>query len=133
MTNKEIENEISYNDEWKLNIFIPALLFYKTLYKIGLEGKKSGSLYSLNDSRFIDLAKKCLNEAIKEETATFDFISNYDMKDIKARTEGQLNQFFKRNLFDKKVLFFSLTLTDEYTINIVDKRGDVKKIIMDSC
>lgn len=133
ITNKQLDNEISYSDEWKLNIFIPALVFYKTLYKLGLEGKRSKQVYSLNDDRFISTLDNCFDEALKEELPKFDFLSNYEIKDIKTRTEGQLIQFIKRNIYERGIVFFSFDLTNTETFKIITKLGDEKNITIDSC
>src|SRR5699024_1221659 len=124
--NPEFANEISYNSEWQLNIFIPDLLFYKTLYKLGLEGKKNRKIYSLNNSDLINTVQKNLEEAFNEEINNFDFLSNYDKKDIITRTSLQLDAFIKRNIYDRDIVFFYFDLTDTQTFKIIDDYGEEK-------
>ena len=131
--NPEFANEISYNSEWQLNIFIPDLLFYKTLYKLGLEGKKNRKIYSLNNSDFINTVQKNLEEAFNEEINNFDFLSNYDKKDIITRTSLQLDAFIKRNIYDRDIVFFYFDLTDTQTFKIIDDYGEEKNISIDNC
>lgn len=133
LTNKKMENEISYSNEWKLNIYIPSLLYYKTLYKIGLEGKQNQYIYSLNNSDFATALKQCLDESLKEELYKFDFLSNYDKKDIKARTEAMLNAFVKRNFYDKGVVFFTLDLSNSETFKIINEMGKEINVRIDNC
>ena len=133
ISNGKFANEISYDNEWKLNIFIPSLIFYKTMYKLGLIGKQTETIYSLNNTKLIDTIEACLNEAMVEELAHFDFISNYDKKDIKNRAEIQINSFIERNIYGKDILNFCFDLSNAEKINVVNEMGKTITIETDSC
>ena len=133
ISNGKFANEISYDNEWKLNIFIPSLIFYKTMFKLGMIGKQTKTIYSLNNTNLIDTIEKCLNEAMVEELAHFDFISDYDRKDIKNRAEIQINSFIERNIYAKDILNFSFDLSNAEKINVVNEMGKTITIEIDSC
>lgn len=133
ISNGKFANEISYDNEWKLNIFIPSLIFYKTMYKLGMLGKQNKTIYSLNNTKLIDTIEACLNEAMVEELAHFDFISNYDKKDIKNRAEIQINSFIERNIYGKDILNFCFDLSNAEKIKVVNEMGKEITIEIDSC
>lgn len=133
ISNSKLTNEISYDNEWKLNIFVPSLIFYKTMYKLGLLGKKSHKIYSLNNTNFIDDVEMCLNETINEEIAHFDFISDYEKKDIISRVEIQINSFVERNIYGKDILNFCFDMSNAEKISIVNEMGKTLTIEIDNC
>ena len=133
ISNSKFLNEISYDNEWKLNIFIPSLIFYKTMYKLGVIGKQTKTIYSLNNSKLIDTIEACLNESLVEELVHFDFISEYERKDIRNRVEIQINSFIERNIYDKEILNFSFDLSNAEKINVVNEMGKAIVIEIDGC
>lgn len=133
LINSKFANEISYDTEWKLNIFIPALIFYKVMFKIGLQGKSNNKIYSLNDLDFILDISKILDNTLKEELKYFDFVSNYEKKDIKNRVVSQINSFIERNLYNKDILYFKFDLSNSEKIKIVNEMGKVLEVEIDGC
>ena len=96
-------------------------------------GKQTKTIYSLNNTKLIDTIEKCLNEAMAEELVHFDFISNYDKKDIKNRAEIQINSFIERNIYAKDILNFSFDLSNSEKIDIVNEMGKIITVEIDSC
>lgn len=131
LSNKKLDNEISYNSEWSLNIFIPSLIFYKTLYKLGIESKRTGRVYSLNDYSLIEDISTYLNESLKEEFRNFDFLNDYEKKDIKIRVEDLLNIFINKNLLEKGIAFVSFDITESRNCKIIDNKGKEINIVLD--
>ena len=133
LTNPKLKNEISYESEWKLNIYVPALIFYKTMYKLGMYGKQSKVVYSVNDLSFIEEIQKCLDESLKEELPHFDFLTKFNIKDIKTRATNLISQFVNRNIIKKDIPFFSFDLSNAEIIKLINKKGKEFNVEIDSC
>ena len=101
LSNQSLKNEISYDNEWKMNLYIPSLIYYKTLFYLGLEGKENGTVYSLNDDRFLTMLNKIFTNVFDNEVKLFDFLSDFEKKDIRTKVKGQLNNFVNKiyNIF----------------------------------
>lgn len=130
-TNPALEKEISYQGEWMLNLFVPGLIYYKTLKRLGAEGMKTHRIYSLNNIELLDDINKYLSDTMEEELKYFDFISKFEKKDIKRRVESLISAFIKRNCIDKDNLFISFSLKNEEIITVTNAIGKERKIIID--
>lgn len=133
LSNQSLKNEISYDNEWKMNLYIPSLIYYKTLFYLGLEGKKNGTVYSVNDDRFLVMLNKLFTNVFDNEVKLFDFLSDFEKKDIRTKVKGQLNNFVNKMIFDKEMLFFRFDLSNTETFKITNGMGKCLNVEIDNC
>ena len=133
LTNRDMLHEVSYDNEWKLNIYIPTLIAYKTIYNFGIMCKNGNKIYSLNNDELIKDLTNAFNKSFKEEIKLFDFASSYNKKDIKNKAQKIINQFVNKYVFSKGMLFVKFDLTNSETIKICVSKNKVYDVILDSC
>lgn len=132
LSHKAMKNEISYDNEWRLGLYVPMVIMYKTLLKFGLDGKSTNKCYHISEPLFYEDMKKYYQEIFDDEMKIFDFISNFDKKDIKKKIETGLNYFVKKNILDRNLETFSFDLSDETKINIINDHAKQFKLVIDS-